>query len=82
MPQEVEKWFGPRSFTSWRKALIAGFLSKKAQHDIGNPCHHMTCSGTAGVCLNIKHCNTHLFGDYRQGTEFTWKIKSSPRTSK
>lgn len=41
---------------------------------------HRRYLGTAHVCLNFTHYNTHLFGDYRQGTEFIWEIKSSPRT--
>lgn len=66
MSQEVEERFGPRSFISRRKALIAGFLSKRAHHGIGSPCQlHKTHSGTAGICLNIRYYNTRLFGDYR-----------------
>lgn len=83
MSQEAEEQFDPGCFISWRKALIAEFFSKREEHDIGNLCQlHKTCSGTASVCLNIRHYNTHLFGNYRQGTEFARKIKHSPRTSK
>lgn len=58
MSQEAEEQFDPVSFMSWRKALFAGFLSKRAQHDICNPrqlCK--TCSSTAIVCLNIRDYN-------------------------
>lgn len=44
MSREVEEQFGPRSFISRRKVLVAGFLSKRPQHDTGNPSQlHKMC---------------------------------------
>ena len=65
--------------TKWSGASHS--LEESPNGWVPKPCQlHKTCSGTADVCLNIRHYNTHLFGDYRQGTEFTCKIKCSPRT--
>lgn len=36
----------------------------KQKYNIAKLCQlHKMCSGAAGMCLNIRHCNTHLFGD-------------------
>lgn len=77
MSQQVEEWFGLRSHISEESPKC---WIPKQKNNTGNLCQLLKmCSSAAGMCLNTRHGNPPT---WTQFSEFTWKIKISPRTFK